>query len=181
MTGTLDKTNEKLKDTSVGYNQLSEAMKECGDCATSAFGDWQEQQPFFQDSYIGQGGDSYLAWKTAQVEAIAETQRAMRAVGGAVVGQDYTQSPLLQQTIKFTADTTDLGIDIASMQSNLDKLVGTADPMTVDADITAGQTKINQLIAEIEQTHYMPVDVTLMIDAGYVQGLVEAAIREALA
>ncbi|HPM26521.1 MAG TPA: phage tail tape measure protein, partial [Methanothrix sp.] len=83
----LDKTSEKLKSQTVGWDALKDTIGECSDCAISDFAQWQESQDgLFQDSYIGQGGEQYLAWKQAQIEAIAETQAAMRAVGGTVLG-----------------------------------------------------------------------------------------------
>ncbi|HPM26533.1 MAG TPA: phage tail tape measure protein, partial [Methanothrix sp.] len=83
----LDKTSEKLKSQSVGWDALKDTIEECSDCAISNFARWQESQDgLFQDSYIGQGGQEYLDWKTEQINAIAETQAAMRAVGGTVLG-----------------------------------------------------------------------------------------------
>lgn len=175
-----DKTTEKLKDQTVGYDNLKKAIEGCGDCAVSEFGQWQEAQDgLFQDSYIGQGGQAYLDWKTQQVSAIAETQRAMRAAGGTVLGQDYTQSPLLEQRIKVNADMSPAEADKAAFEAT----VAAANPeMKVSAITQAAMDEVNRLVNYIITVNpVMSVQVQVSAYAGEIRAIVESEVRAALA
>ena len=211
MTNQSTKTADALKGQAVGYDQLKKATQDCADCAISEFGQWQESQDnLFQGSYIGAGGQDYLTWKTGQMNAIAETQRAMKSVGGAVLGQDYTQSPLTQQTIKVVADTSEADLKIKGLGTNIDSIANalskkysiTADTATIDASLKGigstidtiktkadpvavraqvNRTEIDKLLSDIAAGHNMQVYVSVNAYAGEIQAQVDAAIRNALA
>jgi TP901 family phage tail tape measure protein len=112
---TLDGLQTKTKQASVGFNQLESAMKDCTE-TMSEFGLWQEQnaETLFQGSYIGAGGEQYLDWKLSQIQSIAATQKAMAAVGGAVVGKDYTDFELSP-----TIDTSAAESQLSSLKSQM--------------------------------------------------------------
>jgi len=172
----LDKTSEKLKSQSVGWDALKDTIGECSDCAISDFAQWQESQDgLFQDSYIGQGGQQYLDWKTEQINAIAETQAAMRAVGGTVLGQDYTQSPLL--SVGVDADTTLAESKLEGLKSTI---TGSQPIMKVDLDTTIADTKFMNLFQTIQNARpVMNVDINPLIDLGGIIGMIESALRSA--
>jgi len=172
----LDKTSEKLKSQSVGWDALKDTIGECSDCAISAFAQWQESQDgLFQDSYIGQGGQQYLDWKTEQINAIAEIQAAMRAVGGTVLGQDYTQSPLL--SVGVDADTTLAESKLEGLKSTI---TGSQPIMKVDLDTTIADTKFMNLFQTIQNARpVMNVDINPLIDLGGIIGMIESALRSA--
>jgi hypothetical protein len=172
----LDKTSEKLKSQSVGWDALKDTIGECTDCAISDFARWQESQDgLFQDSYIGQGGQQYLDWKTEQINAIAETQAAMRAVGGTVLGQDYTQSPLL--SVGVDADTTLAESKLEGLKSTI---TGSQPIMKVDLDTTIADTKFMNLFQTIQNARpVMNVDINPLIDLGGIIGMIESALRSA--
>ncbi len=172
----LDKTSEKLKSQSVGWDALKDTIGECSDCAISDFAQWQESQDgLFQDSYIGQGGQQYLNWKTEQINAIAETQAAMRAVGGTVLGQDYTQSPLL--SVGVDADTTLAESKLEGLKSTI---TGSQPIMKVDLDTTIADTKFMNLFQTIQNARpVMNVDINPLIDLGGIIGMIESALRSA--
>ena len=111
----LDSIQNKTKQASVGFNQLESAMKDCTE-TMSEFGLWQEQnaETLFQGSYIGAGGEQYLDWKLSQIQNIAATQKAMAAVGGAVVGKDYTDFELSP-----TIDTSAAESQLSSLKSQM--------------------------------------------------------------
>lgn len=112
---TLDGINSKTKGTTVGFDQLKSAMQDCTE-TMSEFGLWQEQnaETLFQGSYIGAGGEEYLNWKLSQIQGIAATQKAMAAVGGAVVGKDYTDFELSP-----TIDTSAAESQLSSLKSQM--------------------------------------------------------------
>lgn len=112
---TLDGINSKTKGTTVGFDQLKSAMEDCTE-TMSEFGLWQEQnaETLFQGSYIGAGGEQYLDWKLSQIQSIAATQKAMAAVGGAVVGKDYTDFELSP-----TIDTSAAESQLSSLKSQM--------------------------------------------------------------
>jgi len=112
---TLDGINSKTKGTTVGFDQLKSAMEDCTE-TMSEFGLWQEQnaETLFQGSYIGAGGEQYLDWKLSQIQNIAATQKAMAAVGGAVVGKDYTDFELSP-----TIDTSAAESQLSSLKSQM--------------------------------------------------------------
>ena len=172
----LDKTSEKLKSQSVGWDALKDTIGECTDCAISDFARWQESQDgLFQDSYIGQGGQQYLDWKTEQINAIAEIQAAMRAVGGTVLGQDYTQSPLL--SVGVDADTTLAESKLEGLKSTI---TGSQPIMKVDLDTTIADTKFMNLFQTIQNARpVMNVDINPLIDLGGIIGMIESALRSA--
>ena len=172
----LDKTSEKLKSQSVGWDALKDTIGECSDCAISDFAQWQESQDgLFQDSYIGQGGQQYLDWKTEQINAIAETQAAMRALGGTVLGQDYTQSPLL--SVGVDADTTLAESKLEGLKSTI---TGSQPIMKVDLDTTIADTKFMNLFQTIQNARpVMNVDINPLIDLGGIIGMIESALRSA--
>lgn len=111
----LDSIQNKTKQASVGFNQLQSAMKDCTE-TMSEFGLWQEQnaEELFQGSYIGAGGEQYLDWKLSQIQSIAATQKAMAAVGGAVVGKDYTDFELTP-----SIDTSAAESQLSSLKSQM--------------------------------------------------------------
>lgn len=112
---TLDGINSKTKGTTVGFDQLKSAMQDCTE-TMSEFGLWQEQnaETLFQGSYIGAGGEQYLDWKLSQIQSIAATQKAMAAVGGAVVGKDYTDFELSP-----TIDTSAAESQLSGLKSQM--------------------------------------------------------------
>ena len=112
---TLDGINSKTKGTTVGFDQLKSAMQDCTE-TMSEFGLWQEQnaETLFQGSYIGAGGEQYLDWKLSQIQNIAATQKAMAAVGGAVVGKDYTDFELTP-----SIDTSAAESQLSSLKSQM--------------------------------------------------------------
>ena len=177
-TEAVDETSKALKNQTVGWDALKDSIEECSDCAVSDFAVWQESQDdLFSGSYIGGGGEEYLAWKQDQVAAIAETQAAMKSVGGAVVGQDYTDSSIL--TMKVGADTSDA-------DSSLQKLVDTvkaSDPlMTVQMDTGGAMAEVNRLATYIIQMNpVMSVQVSISAYADEIRAIVEDEIRSALA
>lgn len=175
-----DSANEKIKDQTVGYNNLQKAIEDCSECAISEFGTWQESQDgLFQDSYIGQGGMDYYAWKLQQIQEIAATQEAMKAVGGAVVGQDYTNSELLQQTIKFDADMTSAETSKATFEADVK---ATSPEMTLQIETTAAMNEINQLVNYIITVNpVMSVQVSVSAYADEIVAIVTGAVRDALA
>jgi TP901 family phage tail tape measure protein len=112
---TLGGIQNQTKQASVGFNQLESAMKDCTE-TMSEFGLWQEQnaETLFQGSYIGAGGEQYLDWKLSQIQSIAATQKAMAAVGGAVIGKDYTDFELSP-----TIDTSAAESQLSSLKSQM--------------------------------------------------------------
>lgn len=183
----VEKTTQALKDQTVGYDNLKAAIGDCAECAMSDFGTWQEAQDgLFQDSYISQGGQSYLDWKTQQVNAIAETQKAMRAAGGLVVGQDYTQNALANQEVKatLTVDTTQAITNIGIVKTDLDGIVSQAKevPLTLKTITDQSYTDVNKLLTYIIQANpIMSVQVSVSANADEIRAEVDAAIRAALA
>jgi len=114
----MDKLAEKTKSASVGYDALKKSLEDTSECAISDFAQWQEsQEGLFAGSYIGPGGNAYVQWKEDSIAAIAETQAAMRSVGGAVLGKDYTQTVQMQVTL----DTTKAETDITALETEIKK------------------------------------------------------------
>lgn len=113
----------ETKNLNVGWNALQNTLKDddgC-ECVLSDFAKWQEAQTnLFQGAYIGQGGSAYLTWKQNYMNAIAETQAAMKAVGGAVLGQDYTQQVQEIKT-KVSIDTTTANTDLTTFVVEVEK------------------------------------------------------------
>ena len=172
----LAKTSEAVKDQTVGWDALKDTIGDCSECAISEFAQWQESQDgLFQDSYIGQGGQAYLDWKTAQVEAIAETQKAMKAAGGAVLGQDYTQSPLLQ--MKIDADTS----PAEQAKTALERSISESRPkLSLELDTTVADTRFMNLVSTIQNTRpTFYVNVEPLLDVGGLIGIIESALRSA--
>ncbi|MCK9569625.1 phage tail tape measure protein [Candidatus Pacearchaeota archaeon] len=113
----------ETKNLNVGWNALQNTLKDddgC-ECVLSDFAKWQEAQTdLFQGAYIGPGGSAYLTWKQNYMTAIAETQAAMKAVGGAVLGQDYTQQVQEIKT-KVSIDTTTAKTDLTTFVVEVEK------------------------------------------------------------
>jgi hypothetical protein len=166
-----------VKDQTVGYDNLKKAMEGCSECAVSEFGQWQEaQEGLFQDSYIGPGGSGYLDWKNQQMAAIAETQAAMRAVGGVSVGQQY-EMPETQ--IKIGADTSAAESAKAALESDI---IAAKPEMTLGIETQAAMDEVNQLVSYIITVNpTMSVQVSVSAYAGEIQAMVASAIRNALA
>jgi len=118
-----DKAADSTKKLETGWDSLQETLQEdegC-ECALSDFAKWQESQTdLFQGAYIGRGGQEYLDWKLDYLEAIAETQEAMKAVGGAVLGEDYTQQ-IQDIKMKVSIDTTDAEASIEKVQEDIEE------------------------------------------------------------
>jgi TP901 family phage tail tape measure protein len=177
---TVEKTNAQTKavqDQAIGYDNLKKAMEDCSECAVSEFGQWQEAQDgLFQDSYIGPGGQGYLDWKNQQIAAIAETQAAMRAMGGVSVGQQY-EMPEAQ--IKIGADTS----PAETAKSNLEANIESSKPdMTLGIETQAAMDEVTQLVTYIITVNpTMSVQVSVSAYAGEIQAIVADAIRSALA
>lgn len=115
--------SDETKNLNVGWNALQNTLKddEGCECVLSDFAKWQEAQTdLFQGAYIGQGGSAYLTWKQNYMTAIAETQAAMKAVGGAVLGQDYTQQVQEIKT-KVSIDTTTAKTDLTTFVVEVEK------------------------------------------------------------
>lgn len=115
--------SDETKNLNVGWNELQNTLKddEGCECVLSDFAKWQEAQTdLFQGAYIGQGGSAYLTWKQNYMTAIAETQAAMKAVGGAVLGQDYTQQVQEIKT-KVSIDTTTAKTDLTTFVVEVEK------------------------------------------------------------
>jgi hypothetical protein len=172
-----DSTTKATEKASVGYDNLKKTIEDCSDCAVSEFGQWQEAQgDLFQDSYIGQGGQQYVDWKTNQIAGIASTQAAMDAMGGAVLGQRYDM-PSTQ--IKIDADTSPA--ETAKLQ--LETSIKEAKPqMSLQIETTTAMGEVNKLLTYIIQANpVMSVQVSVSAYAGEIQAMVDSAIRSALA
>ncbi len=171
----LAKTSEAIKNQSVGWDALKDTIDECSDCAISDFARWQESQDgLFQDSYIGQGGQAYLDWKNAQIEAIAETQAAMDAVGGVVLGQRYTAEA---QKITIEADTS----PAEQAKTALENSIATSRPkLMLEMDTSVADTRFMNLVSTIQNTRpTFYVNVEPLLDVSGLIGMIESALRSA--
>jgi hypothetical protein len=178
VTKSAQKTEDASKKQIVGYDNLKAAIGDCNE-AMSEFGSWQESQAgMFQGSYIGQGGQEYLDWKTNQVASIAETQRAMKAAGGAVLGQDYTQSPLLEQQIKIGADMS--GAELA--KTTFEQAITSSRPeMALLLNTSIADMRLQNFYNMVESLRpTMSVQVDVSANANQIYNMVSAAIAEAL-
>lgn len=178
MTGKLDKTTEKLKDQTVGYDQLAKSVQDCADCATSAFGDWQEsQKDLFQDSYIGAGGQGYLDWKNQQMAEIAATQRAMQSVGGAVLGQDYTQRTPIVQDVQVNLQDEAARAGIVNIENEIANAGN--NPVKISADISAAIGALENLM---DQAASLSITIPVHFDPYYdeIAGIVQQVVSAAL-
>lgn len=154
-------TDQATKTASQGYDNLKKTISDCTDCVLSDFAQWQEaQEGLFQGSYIGQGGDQYLAWKESQIAAIRETQQAMKQVGGAVLGKDYTGSEYdwadaNKRTLQVTADTSSADSALQNTMKSLDDLVSNANKgAELNLDTTAAMGNLNALLDSIAANSY---------------------------
>jgi hypothetical protein len=163
---------------STGYDQLKDAVAGCQE-TMSNFGNWQESNAdkLFEGSYEGQGGSDYTTWKTKQVNAIAETQRAMKASGGAVVGQDYTQSPLITQTVKVTADTSDVTTKFERVNDDVTKINKSVNPIAAKIDMD--RKAFDTLLADIAQTRTVNVVANVSFAEADIQTAVNNYLRNA--
>jgi TP901 family phage tail tape measure protein len=176
MEGAAQKT-DKLKDQTVGYDNLKKAIEGCGDCAVSEFGQWQEaQEGLFQDSYIGQGGEAYVEWKQNQNARITETQAAMDQMGGAVLGQRYDMP---ETQMKIGADMSPAEADKAAFEAT----ITAANPeLKVSAITQAAMDEVNRLVSYIITVNpVMSVQVQVSAYAGEIRAIVESEVRAALA
>jgi len=178
MTDQLKETSEVLKEQSKGYDQLKEAIGDCSECVMSDFGTWQEaQNDLFQDSYIGPGGQDYLTWKMQQLQEMAATADAMRAVGGQPLGMsaELTLEPKLDQgAVEAEGQTA-----AEQMESQINS---TTAIMPVDVDLREAYTNWGHLVQDIENlTVYIPVDISVLVSVDDIRGIVESVVRSALA
>jgi TP901 family phage tail tape measure protein len=145
----LEDNKEKLKDQTVGYDQLKDAIGDCSECAVSAFEQWQEAQDnLFKDSYIGPGGQQYLDWYADQQARLEETARAADAVGAVKLGSlnEVDYSAPIERTVKITADSTGVDSALSSIQAGIDQVVAkVGSPLQPSMDSAA----IDQTIATI--------------------------------
>jgi TP901 family phage tail tape measure protein len=177
MTKKAEENTKKVKDQTVGYDNLKKTLGDCPECAMSEFGQWQESQDdLFQGSYIGKGGQEYIDWKTQQIAAVAETQAAMESMGGAVLGQRY-EAPSKQ--IKIDADTS----PAEAAKLKFETAIAEAKPqMSLQIETSAAMGEVNKLLTYIIQANpVMRVQVSVDAYAGEIQAAVDAAIRKALA
>jgi TP901 family phage tail tape measure protein len=171
----LAKTSDAVKDQTVGWDALKDTIGDCSECAISEFAQWQESQDgLFQDSYIGQGGQAYLDWKNAQIEAIAETQAAMDAVGGAVLGKRYTAEA---QKITIEADTS----PAEQAKTALENSIATSRPkLMLEMDTSVADTRFMNLVSTIQNTRpSFYVDIVPMMDVGGLINYIASALRAA--
>jgi hypothetical protein len=99
----------------------------------------------------------------------------MRAVGGTVLGQDYTQSPLL--SVGVDADTTLAESKLEGLKSTI---TDSQPIMKVDLDTTIADTKFMNLFQTIQNARpVMNVDINPLIDLGGIIGMIESALRSA--
>jgi TP901 family phage tail tape measure protein len=165
--GMLEKASTATKNASVGYDQLSKSIKECSECM-SDFGTWQEEHAdeLFMGSYIGPGGESYLAWKTEQLRRIRETQLTMQKVGGVSVGKQYTgpewewvETPELKA--KLTIDNTEANAAIQSAQDLYNKLKSdvSSPENKLHLDTTGAMAALQTLLSTIEANRYQTIYV----------------------
>lgn len=168
-----EEATEKVKNETVGYNNLKAAIEDCSECAVSDFEQWQEAQDnLFQDSYIGQGGQAYIDWKTAQNDAIAATQEAMAATGGTVLGQDYSAS------LKVGADVSEAE---TAKQTLIDSITNANPVMAMQMETTTAYNEINRLLTYIIGSNpVMTVQVSVSAYADEIYAMVSAAIANAL-
>lgn len=161
-----DTTSKDIKSQTVGYDNLKAAIEDCTDCAVSDFEAWQEsvdqQDKLFQQSYIGRGGEEYVAWKTAQNKLLNETSLGMTATGSYSASMDLS--------------TTEAQNTLRLFELELTK----ANP-TLAIKAWVQRKDYDDLISEIAQPHIMPVTVDISANAGQIVAIVEAAIASALA
>lgn len=156
-----EKAGEKAKESSVGWDALKETMKGCEEegeglgCALSDFAKWQEAQTdLFQGSYIGQGGSQYLDWKLDYMQQIADTQEAMRIIGGSVLGEDYTQK-IQEVKMKLSVDKSEADSAITEIETKAKK----EQKMPVKVDDEAAKTTITSVETEAQKPRTMPLKI----------------------
>jgi TP901 family phage tail tape measure protein len=163
----MDLASQKIKDQTVGYDQLKAAIKDCADCATSEFGEWQEAQDnLFTDAYIGPGGSAYVAWKAAQQERVGNTQAGMWATGQAsadmTLGLNTTEADQIANAFKN---------GVISMNPK----------MTIGADISQAKSDVDNLFAQIQAMRpRMQVQIDVSANAGQIYAIVQQAVAEAI-
>lgn len=153
-----EKMDQDLAGVSVGYSNLKNAAQEVND-ALSDF----ETTDMFSGSYIGPGGDEYLAWKEDQIAAIRRTQSAMAKVGGVSVGKSYLGEEYAwadDGEVQVTADTTQADTAIEETKSKLEELVTSATTgakLSLDTSVAVEnlQNFLDMVLANSHQTIYV--------------------------
>ncbi len=174
--GMLERQATSTKNASVGYDQLSKAVKECNECM-SDFGNWQEANAdkLFAGSYIGRGGAEYLQWKADQIRAIRETQEAMDRVGGAVVGRRYTgeeyawvERPVTLEA-KLQVDNTEANAAVEATKAVWSMLKGelTSPENKISVDPSGAIASIQSLIGYIDANRYQTIYVETVYTETY--------------
>jgi TP901 family phage tail tape measure protein len=174
-----EKAGEKAKESSVGWDALKETMKGCEEegeglgCALSDFAKWQEAQTdLFQGSYIGQGGSQYLDWKLGYMQQIADTQDAMRIIGGSVLGEDYTQK-VQEVKMRLSVDKTEADAAITDIETKAKK----EQKMPVKVDDEAAKTTITAVETEAQKPRTMPLKIDDSHAKAAIAGIDAAASR----
>lgn len=169
-----DEIGKATEKASVGYDQLGKALEDCNECM-SDFGNWQETQTdLFQDSYIGRGGQAYLDWKNQQISAIAETQAAMDAVGGAVLGQRYDMP---SYTMQVDADTSTAE---AKKESLIAEITSANPILRMELDTSIADSRFQNFFNLVQNSRpVMYFDAIPLVDIGAIAAAVESALRSA--
>ena len=169
-----DEIGKATEKASVGYDQLGKALEDCNECM-SDFGNWQEAQTdLFQDSYIGRGGQAYLDWKNQQISAIAETQAAMDAVGGAVLGQRYDMP---SYTMQVDADTSTAE---AKKESLIAEITSANPILRMELDTSIADSRFQNFFNLVQNSRpVMYFDAIPLVDIGAIAAAVESALRSA--
>lgn len=169
-----DEIGKATEKASVGYDQLGKALEDCNECM-SDFGNWQEAQTdLFQDSYIGQGGQAYLDWKNQQISAIAETQAAMDAVGGAVLGQRYDMP---SYTMQVDVDTNTAE---AKKESLIAEITSANPILRMELDTSIADSRFQNFFNLVQNSRpVMYFDAIPLVDIGAIAAAVESALRSA--
>ena len=99
----------------------------------------------------------------------------MKAAGGAVLGQDYTQSPLLQ--IQIDADTS----PAEQAKTALERSISESRPkLSLELDTTVADTRFMNLVSTIQNTRpSFYVDVVPLMDVGGLINYIASALRAA--
>lgn len=158
-----EKIDQDLAGVSIGYDNLKGAAREAND-AMSDFGSWQESSGgMFSGSYIGPGGDDYLAWKEDQISAIRETQAAMAKVGGVSVGKSYMGDQYAwadDGEVQVTADTLQADTAIEETKAKLKELIDSSTEgakLSLDTSLAVAnfQQLINMMLENDHQIMYV--------------------------
>lgn len=173
LSGSMDKLAEKTKEANVGWDALGKTISDTSECALSDFAKWQEgQSDLFSGSYIGQGGAQYLDWKLPYMQRIADTQAAMKLVGGSVLGEDYTQR-VQEIKMKLSVDKTEADTAITDIETKAKKEQKI--PLKVD-DIEA-KTTLTAVEKEAQKARTMPLKIDDRQAKAAIRGIDAAASR----